>query len=240
MLRMRFSPHYFSKLITTLNNDFPKPFSPVFTFSNHDRRRNLRRLKGDTEKYRLVQFIQFTTRSVPCFYYGEEIGMQGVKRPYKYALDPLGQKYKHVPRFLFDMINESINRDEMRTPMQWDTTINAGFTKGGSTWLPIEKEFKRVNVQAALHDSSSLYYSTQQLLRLRNTLQPVKEGELTMINNKDLPSGVIGYKRSFGGESVFIYINFSKQKKVIKHVEGNAIIHSIKKTDTIQNGNITL
>jgi hypothetical protein len=52
MLRMRFSPHYFSKLITTLNNDFPKPFSPVFTFSNHDRRRNLRTIK---RRYREVQ-----------------------------------------------------------------------------------------------------------------------------------------------------------------------------------------
>ncbi len=240
MLRMRFSPTYFSKLITTLNNDFPKPFSPVFTFSNHDRRRNLRRLKGDIEKYKLVQFIQFTTRAVPCFYYGEEIGMQGVKRSYKYALDPLGQKYKHVPRFLFDMINESINRDEMRTPMQWDTTINAGFTNGQSTWLPIQKDFRFVNATTAQQDPSSLYYATQQLLLLRSTLLPLKEGELTMINNKDLPSGVIGYKRSFGGESVFIYINFSKRKKVIKHVEGNAIIHSIKKTDIIQNGNITL
>jgi oligo-1,6-glucosidase/alpha-glucosidase len=240
MLRMRFSPTYFSKLITTLNNDFPKPFSPVFTFSNHDRRRNLRRLKGDIEKYKLVQFIQFTTRAVPCFYYGEEIGMQGVKRSYKYALDPLGQKYKHVPRFLFDMINESINRDEMRTPMQWDTTINAGFSSGQSTWLPVQKDFRFVNAKTAQQDPSSLYYATQQLLLLRSTLLPLKEGELTMINNKDLPSGVIGYKRSFGGESVFIYINFSKRKKVIKHVEGNAIIHSIKKTDIIQNGNITL
>lgn len=240
MLRMRFSPTYFSKLITTLNNDFPKPFSPVFTFSNHDRRRNLRRLKGDIEKYKLVQFIQFTTRAVPCFYYGEEIGMQGVKRSYKYALDPLGQKYKHVPRFLFDMINESINRDEMRTPMQWDTTINAGFTNGQSTWLPIQKDFRFVNATTAQQDPSSLYYATQQLLLLRSTLLPLKEGELTMINNNNLPNGVIGYKRSYRGESVFIYINFSKRKKVIKHVEGNTIIHSIKKTDTIQNGNITL
>lgn len=240
MLRMRFSPTYFSKLITTLNNDFPKPFSPVFTFSNHDRRRNLRRLKGDIEKYKLVQFIQFTTRAVPCFYYGEEIGMQGVKRSYKYALDPLGQKYKHVPRFLFDMINESINRDEMRTPMQWDTTINAGFTNGQSTWLPIQKDFRFVNATTAQQDPSSLYYATQKLLLLRSTLLPLKEGELTMINNNNLPNGVIGYKRSYRGESVFIYINFSKRKKVIKHVEGNTIIHSIKKTDTIQNGNITL
>jgi len=240
MLRMRFSPSYFSKLITTLNNDFPKPFSPVFTFSNHDRRRNLRRLKGNIEKYKIVQFMQFTTRAVPCFYYGEEIGMQGVKRSYKYALDPLGQKYKHVPRFLFDMINESINRDEMRTPMQWDTTNNAGFSSGQSTWLPIQKNFRCVNAKTAQQDPSSLYYTTQQLLLLRSALLPLKEGELTMINNKDLPSGVIGYKRSFGGESVFIYINFSKRKKVIKHVEGNAIIHSIKKTDIIQNGNITL
>lgn len=240
MLRMRFSPTYFSKLITTLNNDFPKPFSPVFTFSNHDRRRNLRRLKGDIEKYKLVQFIQFTTRAVPCFYYGEEIGMQGVKSSYKYALDPLGQKYKHVPRFLFDMINESINRDEMRTPMQWDTTINAGFTNGQSTWLPIQKDFRFVNATTAQQDPSSLYYATQQLLLLRSTLLPLKEGELTMINNNNLPNGVIGYKRSYRGESVFIYINFSKRKKVIKHVEGNTIIHSIKKTDTIQNGNITL
>ncbi len=66
-----------------------------------------------------------------------------------------------------------------------------------------------MNAKTAQQDPSSLYYSTQQLLLLRSTLLPLKEGELTMIYNKDLPSGVIGYKRSFGGESVFIYINFS-------------------------------
>ena len=82
-----------------------------------------------------VSYTHLDVYKRQCFYYGEEIGMQGVKRSYKYALDPLGQKYKHVPRFLFDMINESINRDEMRTPMQWDTTNNAGFSSGQSTWL---------------------------------------------------------------------------------------------------------
>jgi oligo-1,6-glucosidase/alpha-glucosidase len=240
MLRMHFSPRYFSKLITKLNTDFPKPFSPVFTFSNHDRRRNLRRLKGDKEKYKLVQFIQFTTRSVPCFYYGEEIGMQGVKRSYKYALDPLGQKYKHVPRFLFDMINESINRDEMRTPMQWDTTTNAGFSSGSSTWLPIEKAFKNINAQSAQHDSSSIYYSTKQLLSLRNSILPLKEGELIMLRKNNLPHGVIGYKRSIGGESVTAYINFSKQKKVIQHAKGSFLLHTVKPSDTMYNGQITL
>jgi glycosidase len=212
----------------------------VYTYSNHDRRRNIRRLKGNIEKYKLVQFIQFTTRAVPCFYYGEEIGMQGVKRSYKYALDPLGQKYKHMPRFIFDIANESVNRDEMRTPMQWDSTNNAGFSSGNSTWLPIEKDYKSINTQSALHDSSSIYYSTQRLLSLRNTQLPLKEGELIILNKKQLPHGVIGYTRSFGGETVTVYINFSKQQKVILHAHGSSLLQKLKPTDAIQNGQITL
>lgn len=241
MLRMRFSAKYFYQLIKTLNQDFPKPFSPVYTFSNHDRRRNFLRLKGNIEKYKIVQLIQFTTRAVPCLYYGEEIGMKGVKLSNKKALDPMGQKYKYVPRFLFEMANESINRDEMRTPMQWDTTIHAGFSTANTTWLPIEQNAKKTNVWYAQQDSASIYYSTAKLLALKNKELALKEGELSMIDKKSLPKGVIGYTRCFKGECLTIYINFSHKKRKIKNTQkSNTILYAIKNTDKITNQAIFL
>jgi glycosidase len=75
MLRFKYNARYFGKLLANLEKDFPAPYSPVYVFSNHDRRRSIRRLKDNMAKAKLLHVFQLTTRGVPCMYYGEEIGM---------------------------------------------------------------------------------------------------------------------------------------------------------------------
>ena len=43
-------------------------------------------------------------------YYGEEIGMTDARIPFKKGLDPIAQKMKKIPRFLFDLADETPNR----------------------------------------------------------------------------------------------------------------------------------
>ncbi len=102
MLPFRFTADYFHTLIANLEKDFPDPFMPVYVFSNHDRRRSMKRLGGDVRKAKVLQLMQLTVRGVPCMYQGEEIGMTDAHILYKNGLDPLAQKYKSIPRFIFE------------------------------------------------------------------------------------------------------------------------------------------
>ncbi|MBI5353722.1 MAG: alpha-glucosidase [Chloroflexi bacterium] len=156
MLNFKFTADYFHSLIEKIENDFPDPFMPVYVFSNHDRRRSIHRLGEDIRKAKLLHLLQLTVRGVPCMYYGEEIGMTDSKFPFGTALDPIPHKFKIVPRFLLDAIGLTINRDEVRTPMQWDTTKHAGFSSAQKTWLPVHENHKTINVETENKDKGSL------------------------------------------------------------------------------------
>jgi glycosidase len=88
--------------------------------------------------------LQLTVRGVPCMYYGEEIGMTDLPQPFGTALDPIPHKFKFIPRFIFDLLGLLINRDEVRTPMQWDGTKNAGFSSAEKTWLPVHRNYSEI------------------------------------------------------------------------------------------------
>ena len=111
---------------------------------------------------KLLHMLQLTVRGVPCIYYGEEIGMTNLKLPFATALDPIPHKYTFAPRFVFDALNVTVNRDEVRTPMQWDKTKNAGFSTAETTWLPVHPDFSTVNVDAQYEDADScLLYTSR-------------------------------------------------------------------------------
>jgi oligo-1,6-glucosidase/alpha-glucosidase len=211
MLRFKFKASYFRKLIQNLEQSFPTPYMPVYVFSNHDRRRSMKRLRGDVAKAKLLHTLQLTTRGVPCMYYGEELGMTDGRIPYKKGLDPIAQKYKWVARFLTDWADETLNRDEVRTPMQWNSTANAGFTKNHTAWLPANKDFPQLNVEESLHNHSSLLNTVKKLLLLRKQSAALTHGSLQLLAEKDLPKGVLGYLRKDGTEEVLVLLNFSKQ-----------------------------
>jgi oligo-1,6-glucosidase/alpha-glucosidase len=240
MLRFNFKAGYFHHLIGSLEKDFPSPFMPVYVFSNHDRRRSMKRLSGDVSKAKLLHLMQLTVRGVPCMYYGEEIGMQDARMPYSKALDPIPHLHKYVPRFLVDMVDETLNRDELRTPMQWDSTNAAGFSKAEKTWLPVHTNFRQVNVEKEESDPNSLLNMVQQLLNTRKTNTALSAGTLELIDSKLLPGGVLGYKRMAGNEEVLVLINFTKRKKEFSLPGTYNRILSVNKTDAYSNGKISL
>ncbi len=213
MLRFKFKANYFHKLIESMEKDFSAPFNPVYVFSNHDRRRMARRLKVNMDKAKLLHLLQFTARGTPCFYYGEEIGMTDVRMPYRKALDPVAHLRPGLPRLLVDMVGETLNRDEMRTPMQWDSTKNAGFSDAEKTWLPVGENFKTINVASENKDENSMFNFIKNLTQTRNNHSALQTGKLELISKKELPTKVLGYYRTDGKEKLLVLINFSRHKK---------------------------
>ncbi len=210
MLTFKFTAEYFRELIKKIEAHYPEPFMPIYVFGNHDRRRSINRLGEDQQKAKLIHMFQLTVRGVPCLYYGEEIGMTNLKQPFASALDPIPHKFKFIPPILFDMIGLTINRDEVRTPMQWDGTKNAGFSSAEKTWLPVHENYDKINVETQRKDADSLLNTIRALMKIRRDEKAIYEGSLGII--KGLPDCVLGYTRMFDNEKVFILLNFSEKK----------------------------
>ncbi len=240
MLPFKFSAHYFYELISNLEKDFPSPFMPVYVFSNHDRRRSMKRLGNDVRKAKVLHLMQLTVRSVPCMYMGEEIGMTDAKFPYHTSLDPIGQKYKAVPRFIFELLGETMNRDEMRTPMQWNNSPNAGFSSSAKTWLPVHPNFKDVNVEVETKDENSLLNVVKQILKIRNQTPAIQSGSLELLSNTALPEGVLAYTRKLDEEEVLVVMNFTEEKKELSYSGNCHVLYSIGDGTRFTGGSISL
>lgn len=82
---------------------------------------------------------------------GEEIAMTDGEVTWEETKDPAACNTD-------DPINYyKASRDPERTPFQWDDSKNAGFTTGNSTWLPVARNYKEVNVKKQLEAPKSHY-----------------------------------------------------------------------------------
>src|ERR1700723_1390157 len=123
---------------------------PVFVLSNHDIVRSYVRY-GDGQNNvaiaKLMASLYLTLRGTPIMYYGEEIGMQNTDPVRKEDVkDPIGRLGWPLEK----------GRDGERTPMQWDDSPNAGFTRG-TPWLPVPLIHETVNVASQMKDPSSIF-----------------------------------------------------------------------------------
>ena len=219
MMDFKFNARYFHDLIEDIEKHFPDPFMPVYVFSNHDRARSISRLGNDIRKAKLLHLLQLTVRGVPCMYYGEEIGMTNAKIPFAQALDPIPHKFQSIPRFVFDMLGITLNRDEVRTPMQWNGGKNAGFSSTEKTWLPVHPNYVDINVEKEINDTSSLANTIRTLLRIRNENPALSNGSLELIN--DLPDGVLGYIRRINENEIAVLLNFVDKEKIVAFRDRN-------------------
>ncbi len=232
MLSFQFSAEYFRRLIERIEAHFPDPFMPVYVFCNHDRHRSIHRLGNDLHKAKLLAMLQLTVRGVPCIYFGEEIGMTDLPQPFGAALDPVPHKFKFIPRFAFDILGLLVNRDEVRTPMQWDGTRNAGFSSAEKTWLPVHGNYSEINVEKHSKENDSLLNTVRGLMKIRNGEISLREGSLEILSG--LPNGVLGYERKFKNEKITVLLNFSEQEKEFQFGFSECIFRLSDKDNAIE------
>jgi oligo-1,6-glucosidase/alpha-glucosidase len=188
---------------------YPEPYTPVYVFGNHDRKRLFSRIGEDERLVTLLALFQLTVRGVPVIYYGEEIGMADVSIPAAQSKDPAGQRYKWVPDFFINWLDLYLNRDGCRTPMQWDDGLNAGFCDREITpWLPVHQNHDLVNVKYQLESPGSVLSVYRELLRLRNGNSVLQKGTLAMSELPGFEEQLLAYVRQKGTQKVLILINF--------------------------------
>jgi oligo-1,6-glucosidase/alpha-glucosidase len=218
------------KTIGHFEAHFPEPFVPTYVYSNHDRRRSIFPLGNDVRKAKLMALLQFTVRGIPFTYYGEEIGIEKPILPLRTGLDPLAQRYKSIPQFMVNWTGQSLNRDECRTPMQWDTTTAAGFTSG-NPWLPVNGNFKEKNVQSESADPNSLMRFYQRLLAFRTSQPTLLNGSLK-VDAERSNGRVLVFERQWGTERLLVLFNFTEREVTIPVLEGEILFSTHETTDT--------
>jgi alpha-glucosidase len=220
-----FSAKYFYQKAKEYEAFYPYPMVPTYVFGNHDQFRSITRLNNNEQKAEVLAAFQLTMRGVPFVYYGEEIGMRTSDIALEDAEDPLAQYWLDTPEWLQNYLPFMLNRDNCRTPMQWSSDISAGFSSSEKTWLPVQENYKEINVQNRLEDKTSIIHTYRDILQIRNRSKAFKSGQMELFEpGVDLSKNVLSYSRYHADEKYSIYLNFSDQRQSISIDATNAIV----------------
>lgn len=195
---------------------------------NHDHPRIISRY--GSEKYRVesgksIANSYFLQCGTPFIYQGQEIGMTSIKLPeledYQdvfcinnlKTLTSLG-----VPRKKAIETLKKTNRGNARTPVQWDSSENAGFTTG-KPWMPVNPNYSDgVNVAAQLDDPKSVLSHYKELIKFRKENPIIKHGDYKEYNRNSKQLYV--YERTYMGKKLLVICSYTEKPVVFKAPEG--------------------
>ncbi|MCH4420292.1 alpha,alpha-phosphotrehalase [Staphylococcus haemolyticus] len=215
---------------------------------NHDQPRVVSRFGDDsTEENRqasakMLAIALHMLQGTPYIYQGEEIGMTD---PHFDSI----QQYRDVEsRNAYDnLMQQGIDerevltilgqksRDNSRTPIQWTSEKQAGFTSG-TPWIDIPNNAEHINVEAAIEDTTSVLHKYRELIKLRHEHDIITYGDIEPMYMEH-PHLFI-YRRNYDNQTWLVVANFSKETIKLPedlNSKGTTIIQS----GTIENGEIS-
>ncbi len=208
---------YFSKDADIDIKDFISAYKKIYESSkdkgyicipsgNHDMVRISDKL--DDNGMRLAFAFLLTMPGCPFIYYGDEIGMQYIKLSSKE-----GGYY----------------RTGSRTPMQWDSSKNFGFSSAvpEKLYLPVDTSDNAPTVEAQQNDANSLYNEIKKLLAIRNTnIELQSDAKIEFLTEAGYP---LVYTRENENGKILIMINPSDKKVNFKTEYNGEVIYSFGK-----------
>ncbi|VEU81207.1 alpha-glucosidase [Haploplasma axanthum] len=186
-------------------------------WSNHDQPRAVSRYGNDTkyhnESAKMLFTVLYSLKGTAFVYQGEEIGMTSIKfdsiDEYK-DIETINMynEYKKLgfnDEWIFKSIYKK-SRDNSRTPIQWDNTINGGFTNG-TPWIKVNDNYKDINVKNEINDSNSILNYVKKYFEIRKKNEVFLKGDTIFSDvNSDW---LFTYKRIFNDKELIIVANFS-------------------------------
>ena len=167
--------------------------------------------------------MQFMLRGLPFIYQGQEIGMENVNFTSMDQIDDISTRdqYKVAieaglsPKEAFKIVKH-YSRDNSRTPFQWDTSENAGFTTG-KPWLMVNPDYKRINVASQINDPNSVLSYYKKLTALRKNPEYAE----TVVYGKTVPylpevERLMAFKRVGDNQTLLVLGNFSTKPQTVK------------------------
>jgi alpha-glucosidase len=181
---------------------------------------------GDDKKYwresaTSLAVMYFLMQGTPFIYQGQEIGMTNVKFEGIEDYNCVGTKNMYVIKREQGISHEEImeviwatTRDNSRTPMQWDSSRNAGFSTG-RPWLGMNPNYTEINVEVQEEDPHSILNFYKKMIILR------KQNEIFIYGTYDLileeHEQIFAYTRTLGEEKVVVICNLSAKESLYEY-----------------------
>ena len=198
-------------------------------FENHDLPRSLNKFfgeKANETNAKLLANVFFFLRGTPFIYQGQEIGMDNFVRNDISEFDDIASKDQYQRALGEGFSSEEAlyfvnkrSRDNSRTPMQWDNSKNAGFSKdeNSKSWIKLTGSQVTTNVADQINDKDSIFSHYKKMIDLR---QNGKYSDcLTFGDFISVPlenEKIIAYVRKYGNQKVLCISNFSELKQEVK------------------------
>jgi oligo-1,6-glucosidase len=188
--------------------------------SNHDNPRLVSAFGDDSPAYRvasakLLATMLLTLKGTAFIYQGDELGMTNypfskiedfddIEAKNGWRAEVFSQKVRAAD--YIDNLRKT-SRDNARTPMQWDSSPNAGFTTGQKAWLALNPNYKDINAKQELGDPGSVYAYYRRMSDLRKKTPALIYGDYQDLDPQN--PRVFAYTRTLGQDKYLIVLNFS-------------------------------
>lgn len=190
---------------------------------NHDMVRAVSSM-GDAHNLRktsakALATMYFFMKGTPFIYQGQEIGMTNIKYDTLNEYDDI-QSVNKTKEMIEEGATEAAameyiwenSRDNVRTPMQWSSRENAGFTSG-RPWLKVNDNYPDINVTEALDDQHSIYHYYKKMIEIRKASQTLLYGRYELIAPDD--ESIFAYLRHGKDEVYIIVVNMFAEHEVL-------------------------
>ncbi|WP_304969472.1 glycoside hydrolase family 13 protein [Romboutsia ilealis] len=186
---------------------------------NHDVTRVVSTWGDDTrflkESAKALGLLYFMHKGTPFIYQGQEIGMTNVKfndiseyddirsiNEYNQLINQ-GMSQKDALKHIWNT-----SRDNTRTPMQWDDSLNAGFSKS-NPWICVNPNYKFINVKKQLEDSDSILNFYKKMIQLKKSSECLIYGKYNLILEED--PNIFAYERILNDEKFLVICNLKNE-----------------------------
>ncbi|KAK1128207.1 hypothetical protein K0M31_002677 [Melipona bicolor] len=147
-------------IVDSWYKNMPEGGTSNWVVGNHDRSRLISRM-GEPRARALAMCVLLLP-GVSVTYYGEEIGMTDEYISWEDTQDPQGCLAGKA-HYL------TSSRDPERTPFQWDDSVSAGFSSNSHTWLPINENYKTLNLAHEKKEKNSYYALYEKLSMMKKS-----------------------------------------------------------------------
>lgn len=184
------------------NHDIPRVVS---TWGNDD--------KYLTECAKAFGVVYFLQKGTPFIYQGQELGMTNIKYHSISEYDDVKTINTYNER-IESGVSEEIalkeawvtSRDNSRTPMQWNSSKNAGFTEG-KPWIGVNENYKTINVEVEEKDENSVLNFYKKLIKLKKSNEALIYGVYDLILEED--RNIYAYTRTLNNDKFLIIANLT-------------------------------
>lgn len=215
----------FAKWQTELDN---QGWNSLF-WNNHDLPRMISRWGNDgqyrVESAKMLAILLHMQKGTPYIYQGEEIGMTNTAISdiaQARDIETINMYHERLANgYAKEDIIHSINvkgRDNARRPVQWNNHAFAGFSTV-EPWIAVNDNYENINVEQALADPDSIFYTYQKLIALRKENPIMIWGDFELVDTQE---EVFAYLRKYQGETWLVVTNFSNEAHDFKYDNAKA------------------